>query len=267
MIYSFETGEQCYSPSGSYGTCVVLPQCPSLIKYYGQNQGNRQVINYLLAAQRNCGTRRIGDNPIVCCDNPVINRPVPTQNPYHTQLQPATTQNSYQPQPEFPPEEPVPQTPVTQRAKPPPTRLTTPQTITTTTTVAPTNATDSRNAGESCTDPNGVKGTCTNINECPSVLNEFIARSKDQRYIRFIKLSNIICDNIQASICCPFEEENEVPIKPIEPIERNQTRNGNSIQGRLLTPEEGCGYSKNAGSRIVGGVTAQLGEIIINYLF
>lgn len=267
MIYSFETGEQCYSPSGSYGICVVLPQCPSLIYYYGQSQGNRQVINYLLATQRNCGNRRIGNNPIVCCDNPVINQPQPvtTQSPY--QPQPVTTQSPYQPQPEIPPEVPVTQPPVTQRpTERSTTRWTTPQTIT----VAPTSRTDSQTGGKSCSDPNGEAGICTNIKQCPSVLNKFIESSNDPRYIRFIKISNSICDNIQPFICCPIEKTNEEtstpetilpnePVEPVEPIEPNRTPNSNSIQGRLLTLEEGCGYSANSSTRIVNGKAAKIG--------
>lgn len=33
------------------------------------------------------------------------------------------------------------------------------------------------------------------------------------------------------------------------------------IKGRPLTPEEGCGYSKVANNRIVGGAPAKNGEI------
>lgn len=270
FFYFFETGEQCYSPSGSYGICVVLPQCPSLIYYYGQSRGNRQVINYLLAAQRNCATRRIGNNPIVCCDNPVIDRTVTIQNPY--QPQPATTQSPYQPQqPEFPPEEPfsqLPTQPPTQRTTQPSTRLTTLQT----TTVAPTTPTptDARTAGQSCKDPNGYIGACTNIKECPSVLNKFIANPNDGRYIRYIKISNSICGNIQSFICCRYEEKNEVPstsetflpnepVDTFEPIRQDQTPNDNAIQGRLLIPEEGCGYSYNSSTRIVGGKPTKIG--------
>lgn len=32
------------------------------------------------------------------------------------------------------------------------------------------------------------------------------------------------------------------------------------IKGRLLTPEEGCGYSKLTNTRIVGGVRAKAGN-------
>lgn len=32
------------------------------------------------------------------------------------------------------------------------------------------------------------------------------------------------------------------------------------IKGRLLTPEEGCGYSKAAAKRIVGGSAAKVGK-------
>lgn len=34
------------------------------------------------------------------------------------------------------------------------------------------------------------------------------------------------------------------------------------IKGRLLTPEEGCGYSKVANTRIVGGSNAKEGKCI-----
>lgn len=32
------------------------------------------------------------------------------------------------------------------------------------------------------------------------------------------------------------------------------------IKGRLLTPEEGCGYSKVANTRIIGGTEAKIGN-------
>lgn len=39
------------------------------------------------------------------------------------------------------------------------------------------------------------------------------------------------------------------------------------IKGRLLTPEEGCGYSKVANTRIVGGAPAKRGEFKQSYDF
>lgn len=58
-------GERCYTPDNQYGVCVVLPQCPSLVQWYGQYKSNPQVINYLVVSQRNCGTRSVNRNPLV----------------------------------------------------------------------------------------------------------------------------------------------------------------------------------------------------------
>lgn len=40
-----------------------------------------------------------------------------------------------------------------------------------------------------------------------------------------------------------------------------ETKVRTDIKGRLLTPEEGCGYSKVANTRIVGGSAAKKGEL------
>lgn len=39
-----------------------------------------------------------------------------------------------------------------------------------------------------------------------------------------------------------------------------ETRVRTDIKGRLLTPEEGCGYSKVSNTRIVGGAPAKKGQ-------
>lgn len=38
------------------------------------------------------------------------------------------------------------------------------------------------------------------------------------------------------------------------------------IKGRLLTPEEGCGHSEVAQTRIVGGKDAKVGEFFKNLI-
>lgn len=47
--------------------------------------------------------------------------------------------------------------------------------------------------------------------------------------------------------------------KPTTPVRTD-------IKGRLLTPEEGCGYSKVANTRIVGGSAAKNGNYKFNLI-
>lgn len=98
-------GERCITPNNYYGICVLLPQCPAIVNYYGQNPNHPTVINFLLTAQRNCGTRSIQQNPLVCClDSGYYNRPQPKPQP-QPQPQPVyrpqpTTQPIYRPVPQ-----------------------------------------------------------------------------------------------------------------------------------------------------------------------
>lgn len=233
--------------------CVVLPQCPSLVNFFGQNQGNPQVINYLFTAQRNCGTRSIGRNPLVCCGNPVFNRvpqpqPQPRPQPQPQPQPQPRPQPQPQPQPipreepeEIPPEVITPGTPLI------------PVTPVTPITEAPIES-NSRLSDISCQDPNGLDGVCKNIKECPSILSEFIAKNQDSAFVRYIKQSNVKCRNMQPFICCPFEGRSDPPTEP------TVTTNP-SLQGRLLTAEEGCGFSNVTRRRVVGGNTAKPGKI------
>lgn len=95
-----------------------------------------------------------------------------------------------------------------------------------------------------------MEGECKSIRDCASVRDEFIARGKDTDYIQYIKKSNKICHNKEPYICCPSEEN---------PI---QLPADDSIQGRLLTPSDGCGVS-NAPlyNKIVGGTDAEIGKV------
>lgn len=217
------------------------------MNFYGQNQGNRQVINYLLAAQRNCGTRSVRQNPLVCCNDPVINRPQPpTFNP-EPQPQP-------KPQP-FEPEQPeeIPPEVTTQRTTTTTQRTTrkTPQTTQRTTVQPFIPDSSSQLIDEKCQDPNGLEGVCKNIKECPAILNEFISKNKDPAYVQYIQKSNGKCRNIQPNICCPDENRSVQP--------ENPSPSSSTITGRLLTLEEGCGFSNQTHNRVVGGVTAKKG--------
>lgn len=204
------------------------------MNFYGQYQNDPRAINYLLMAQRNCGTRSIRRNPLVCCNDPIINRPVQrpdmfTERPMEIPMEPSTSTQMIERQtlPQFP-------------TLPPTTERVTP---------APTPAPASRLNNQPCNDPkSGVKGTCQSIKECPVILNEFLSRTKDAAYIQYLKDSNKNCQNVQPYICCPLENGSS-----------NNAPNV-SLQGRLLTPQEGCGTSNATVRKIVGGTTAKPGK-------
>lgn len=107
--------------------------------------------------------------------------------------------------------------------------------------------------GKTCQDPNGVVGVCKSIKECPSVLSEFLVKNKDSAYVRYIKRSNENCRKIEPFICCPFETR----IAQEQPTGESYS----NIQGRLLSPEEGCGFTEKLNTKIVGGVNARPGEL------
>lgn len=246
------SGEPCYTPNDSIGICVVLQQCPSLVNFYGQFQNDPRIINYLLISQRNCGTRSVRRNPLVCCNDPIINKPsqLPLPQPQPQPIPPPIT-NEPNENP-FPPT-PSPTIPTTQ----PTTLRTTTQIVRQTpfptipqttprTTPFTQNPDASRLISEPCHDPNGVEGVCKNIKECPSILSEFLVKNKDTAYVQYIKQSNARCRNMQPFICCPTETKS--------------TNSDNvSLQGRLLTPEEGCGSPNTTVRKIVGGYSARPG--------
>ncbi|XP_055303524.1 venom protease-like [Sitodiplosis mosellana] len=90
-----------------------------------------------------------------------------------------------------------------------------------------------------CQDPNQFEGACKHIKECSTVLNELVGKSYDNSYRQYIRQSNAICDHIKPLVCCPSDGR------------RNQLTES-SIQGRLLTPSEGCGFS-NQNLRLKSG--------------
>lgn len=107
--------------------------------------------------------------------------------------------------------------------------------------------------GKTCQDPNGIVGVCKSIKECPSILSEFLVKNKDSAYVRYIKRSNENCRKIEPFICCPFESR----IAQEQPTGEPNV----NIQGRLLSPEEGCGFTEKLNTKIVGGMNAKPGKL------
>lgn len=100
-----------------------------------------------------------------------------------------------------------------------------------------------------CADPDHFGGVCKHIEQCESVLNEYMARSDEIDHMDYIRESNVNCDNVTSFVCCPFDG-------------RKTNLPETKFQGRLLTPDEGCGFSnKNARVKLARGHKAKLGEL------
>lgn len=133
--------------------------------------------------------------------------------------------------------------------------------------------------GTSCIGPDLRSGVCISIRDCPSVSQAFIERQNDPAYLEYIQNSNGICNYVRpfvrfmtkkknrlrwlyfysTKVCCPDDvDDTPLPLTPapIAPITRPPLVNG---KPRLLTNEEGCGFSNVTHTRIVGGGPAKLG--------
>lgn len=193
-------------------------------------------------AQRNCGIRSVRRNPLVCCNDPIINRP-PRPDRFTEEPNPFTETPE-----EFPQELSTITIDIYDELTTEPTTSTT-STTTVPSTMPSTSAPTSRLNNQPCNDPSGVKGTCKNIKQCPVILNEFLSRSKDTAYIQYLRESNTKCESVQPYICCPLENGPSTDESP-----------NVNLRGRLLTPEEGCGVSNTTVRKIVGGQTAKPGQ-------
>lgn len=81
------------------------------------------------------------------------------------------------------------------------------------------------------------------------MLNDIASKSKDHSYRQFIRHSNAKCNYIKPLICCPSDGRQNQLVE-------------SSIQGRLLTPAEGCGFSnQNLRVKFAGKKRSKLGEI------
>lgn len=95
------------------------------------------------------------------------------------------------------------------------------------------------------------------------MLATYTKRKNDPEYIKYIRQSNANCNYASQAICCPNDAAAADPTTaapvvipaPVTPTPIAETRS----QLRLLTPSEGCGYSKVPHNRVVGGVPAKKG--------
>lgn len=83
-------------------------------------------------------------------------------------------------------------------------------------------------------------------------MSEFITKkNQDSAFVQYIKQSNARCRNTKPFICCPFEFRATPPTEPID-----QTY----LQGRLLTVEEGCGFSNVTHLKLIAGNVSKPGR-------
>lgn len=177
--------QYCVTPLSEYGACVILTQCPYVVELYGVNNGNAQALQYLLGAQRSCGTHSVNGNPVVCCAKPVV----------YGQTMVQSTQSP-------PTEQPVTPTLSTTSRRPRPPRPVRP--------VTPSSVTEPNwppiqqvQTGEKCTDPNGIDGVCKGVRRCRFILNEYSLKKGEQSYIKYLQRSNEICSFEPTNVCCP----------------------------------------------------------------
>lgn len=154
-------------PNGQQGVCQILPKCLTLLNLYQRYPNDRYVINTLVQSQRNCGSRSVNRNPILCCQDNVVFVPDDGEEP----------------------EQPPPPTP-TLPPPPPPTTTPAPTEPTTTFTLSP----PVQRANE-CSDPNGSSGTCIDLRSCQSVLSQLLKSPSDTVYRTYVQKSNGACGN------------------------------------------------------------------------
>lgn len=82
--------------------------------------------------------------------------------------------------------------------------------------------------------------------QCNPVLDALKTRSQDPEFKQYIQRSNGACNYATRTVCCPSG-----PIAP-PPVDLGG-------KARLLTPEEGCGFSNVTHPKVVGGVPAMIG--------
>lgn len=63
-------GDSCNTHNNLRGVCIELPSCESLIQLYRDDRSQR-TIDILVANQQNCGNRKVGRNPLMCCSDGV----------------------------------------------------------------------------------------------------------------------------------------------------------------------------------------------------
>lgn len=82
LLFLLIEGEDCVTHNQFAGICVELPKCVSLIQLYN-NDRSQNTINILIENQRNCGNRKNGRNPLMCCSDsvPQTTRAPPTSAP------------------------------------------------------------------------------------------------------------------------------------------------------------------------------------------
>lgn len=111
--------------------------------------------------------------------------------------------------------------------------------------------------------------------------NEFLSRRNDPAFANYVQQSNARCNFVNQNVCCPLVNQPPVTQAPVTtpPVTQSPVTqapptsapstggkggwpagNPNDYPARLLTPEEGCGYSNETLNRIVGGVPAKLGQ-------
>jgi Trypsin/Regulatory CLIP domain of proteinases len=126
-----------------------------------------------------------------------------------------------------------------------------------------------RDQTSDCNDPLGTPGVCKSIRQCPVILAEFSARQSDPAFTSYIQKSNANCKYVKPNVCCtstapvipatapatppPTAAPTQAPTQAPTEAPRPTVYDGSA---RLITPDEGCGFSNVTHNKVVGGVPA-----------
>jgi hypothetical protein len=107
------------------------------------------------------------------------------------------------------------------------------------------------------------------LRECPPILSEFMKRQSDPVFTSYIQKSNANCKYVKPNVCCTASTPTITaapPTQPPAPVTQapvtqppSSATTYNALSSRLLTPQEGCGFSNVTHNRVVGGVAAAKG--------
>ncbi|XP_058790034.1 CLIP domain-containing serine protease HP8 [Phymastichus coffea] len=105
----------------------------------------------------------------------------------------------------------------------------------------------------SCTTPDGRRGDCLNLRQCPELITHLSAIDRSQADIDFVRQSQCGFHGHDPLVCCASPHISAVPLQQIN-TDRPSTNNGADNKNPLL-PEQ-CGNQE--GQRIFGGLRTDL---------
>ncbi|XP_005189774.2 venom protease [Musca domestica] len=116
------------------------------------------------------------------------------------------------------------------------------------TTTKPT-AIEDRAGFNVCRGPDQRQGSCVELRDCKSLLDELQLKHGDPAFANYLRASNKICGGQNTMVCCPSGVLTT----------SNRDTNSDAIPRSLPTVEDGCGRNSITPTKIVGGQESKVG--------